>query len=278
MKKLQMNIIEELRNNFDVLWEGFSIQIPIIKSIIKNKDLSKFQNRFIEKYSLMCKSKVNLVTSNCLLERYISSLSYSPIADQFEQEIVAIASEIEKSLRISENNISIANKIKDIIRNMVLSIDTDPNSKNSDYRNRLNEIVVYNILSECENMKLLSIEKPLGNGKSCDFECVSKDNKKILLEVLSINNLDINKQESSQSFSDFINQKVEKKYNDKTQGLLEIPNIYIMPILENKEDLKKHNITTNSNISTPPFTVVINIVDNTAKLELCFLSDLKKQS
>lgn len=131
-------------------------------------------------------------------------------------------------------------------------------------------------MSESENIKVSYIEKDLGNGKKCDFECQHIDDGSILLfDVLSINNLKIEKQDDSKTFSDFINQKIKEKYEEKTQDISTLPNLKIIPILEFTEGLEAFKITVDDNVATPPFTVVKNTIDGVDNI---FLNPLEEIS
>ena len=235
MDKTINNNIENLQSNFDMLWKEFTILFPIANDVIKNKELSKFRNSFIQKYKGICDSNTNIITSSCLLERFICTFNPAQQAKDFKNEVDSIASTIKEALSKSHSEEILTKGIKEIVKNMILTIDANPASKNNDYRNRLNEILVYNWLSESKNITVSFIERDLGNGKSCDFECQHVDGSTLLFDVYSINNLKIEKQDDSNTFSDFINQKVKEKFEEKTQDISTLPNFKIIPILEYTE-------------------------------------------
>jgi hypothetical protein len=275
MDKTINNNIENLQSNFDMLWKEFTILFPIANDVIKNKELSKFRNSFIQKYKGICDSNTNIITSSCLLERFICTFNSAQQAVNFKSEVACIASAIDKALRLSSTDKTLNNKIKDIVKNMIITYDANPSSENNDYRNRLNEILIYNWLSECENIKVSFIEKDLGNGKKCDFVCQHIDDGSILLfDVKSINNLKIEKQDDSKTFSDFINQKVKEKFEEKTQDISTLPNLKIIPILEYTEGLESFRITVDNEIATPPLTVVKNTIDGVDNISLSTLEEI----
>lgn len=274
MNKTTNNNIEDLQNNFDILWKEFTTLFPIANDVIKKKELSKFRNGFIKKYKGICDSNTNIITSSCLLERFICTFNSAQQAKVFKSEIDSIVSVIEKALSKSSSEEILTKGIKEIVKNMILTIDANPATKNNDYRNRLNEILVYNWLSESENITISFIERDLGNGSSCDFECQHVDGSTQLFEVYSINNLQVEKQDDSISFSDFINQKVKKKYESKTQNLSTLPNLKIIPILEYTEGLESFAITVDNKLATPPLTVVKNTINGIDTIHLGTLEEI----
>lgn len=274
MDTIQKNNYENLQNNFDTLWAKFTDIFPIAKEIIKSKEIDKIRMRYAEKYKNLCDSNVDVIKSSCLLERFISTFNSTQQAESFKSEITGITSALKKALKYSYTEETLTNKIKDIAKNMIITLDTNPFSENNDYRNRLNEILIYNWLSECENIMVSFIEKDLGNGKKCDFVCQHIDDGSILLfDVYSINNLKIEKQDDSKTFSDFINQKVKKKYEEKTQNLSTLPNLKIIPILKYTEGLESFRITVDDKFATPPLTVVKNTIEGVGNI---FLDNLDK--
>lgn len=274
MYKTINNNIENLQKNFDILWEKFTLIFPIANDVIKTKELSKFKNNFIKKYKEICYSGNNIITSGCLLERFICTFNSAQQAEEFKSEINCIASAINKAFSQSSSEEKLTKGIKEIVKNMILTIDADSASKNNDYRNRLNEILVYNWLSECENISVSFIERDLGNGNSCDFECQHIDGSTLLFEVYSINNLKVEKQDDSETFSNFINQKIRNKYVKKTKNLCTLPNFKIIPILEYTKGLESFVITVDDKLATPPLTVIKNTINGIDTILLGCLKEI----
>lgn len=256
---------------FNILWEQFSNSLPIVKYVLDNSDILKLKKNYIKRLLNIGELKVDESISSCLLDRFVCSYNSNELSAQFQIECACISNAVNKALALSKGNDLIQNKLKDIIKNMIMTIDVNPMSKNNDYRNRLNELLVFNYLSECENIKVLSIEKKLENGRSCDFECSDSNGMILLFEVLSINNLCVDKQDNSSTFSDFISNKIQNKYNEKTKGLIDLPIIYIIPILEYTDGLNAFNIQINEPYSSPPFTVVRNTIGTVRDICLCNL-------
>jgi hypothetical protein len=279
MDQKQNNIIKDLSSNIDKLLDDFIKLFPTeVGNLISKKNLSVFKKNYIEKYKKLCALNTDVpVTSSCLLDRYICSKSNHEKSKQFDFEIKGIVNEVKKVLENSRSDSQLHNEIGGIIKNLILSIDVSPDSTNNDYRNRLNEILVFNLISENKNIKGISIEKKIGNGKSCDFECKCVDGSIVLLEVLSINNLDVKKQDNSLTFSEFIQEKIEKKYKDKTKNLNVIPDIRIFPILEYVEGLENFDITISLDYSIKPYTVIKNKVNDFEEICLETLEDVSEQ-
>lgn len=279
MKEEQKKLLVCLQTDFNTLWDKFCDIFPDIKSIFSNKELTKMGVKYAAKYKALCDSQQEIITSACFFDEFISSLGNGNQAKDFKEMVNGIGDVIKIAQKhaINNRNQSVFTKIKQTIKDMIVTMDESPLSNNSDYRNRLNELLVFNWLSECENIKVISIEKKLENGKSCDFECQHKDGTIVLLEVLSINNLNVNKQDDSKTFSAFINSKVKDKFNDKTNRLSFIPNIKIIPILEYTEGLENFKITVNDKFSLKPFTVVKNKIDESNEIYLGDLEEISQQ-
>ena len=273
MDNNQINNYKNLQNNFDALWEKFVAIFPIAEKVIKKNECAKFRKRFAEKYKNLCDSNVDVIASSCLLERFICTFNSTQQAKDFKCEVTGIASAIERALTYSKDE-EIKNKIKDIVKSLILTIDVNPSSNNNDYRNRVNEILIYNWLSESGNITVSFIERDLGNGNSCDFECQHVDGSTLLFEVCSINNLKIEKQDDSKTFSDFINQRVKGKFEKKTRNISTLPNFKIIPILEYTEGLESFRITVDNEIATPPLTVVKNTIDGVDNIYLSPLEEI----
>lgn len=144
MDKTINNNIENLQSNFYMLWKKFTILFPIANVVIKKKELSKFRNGYIKKYKELCDSNINIITSSCLLERFICTFNPAQQAVNFKSEVACIASAIDKALRLSSTDKTLNNKIKDIAKNMFITYDANPSSENNDYRNRLRDVLKIN--------------------------------------------------------------------------------------------------------------------------------------
>ena len=175
---------------------------------------------------------------------------------------------------MSLNKGSIIKGVKDIIKQMIITLDVNILANNPDYRNRLNELLVFNWLCECENLTITDISYPLLNGRDCYFRCIHKDGTELLIEVVSIQNIDLSEQDNANTFSEFINKKVEMKFTDKTRDLRDIPNLKILPILDYVNGIVEFAPTLDTAISFPAFTVVKNTIEGNNEILLTTINNL----
>lgn len=276
MTEEQNAILDKLENKFDVLWKEFCQFIPEAKEIVAIRDVTKFAKIYARRYKSLCDSKQGFIKSPCLLDEFVSSLGSNNRKQEFQEEIKMIAETIQLALSNAKsfNRESIVKGVKDILKQMIITLDLDIAANNPDYRNRLNELLVFNWLCECKNLKITDIAYPLGNGKDCDFRCIHKDGTELLIEVVSIQNIDLSKQDNAITFSDFINKKVETKFTDKTKDLSDIPNLKILPILDYVNGIVEFAPTLDTAISFPAFTVVMNTLYGNNEILLITIDSL----
>lgn len=276
MTEGQNAILDKLENKFDVLWKEFCQFIPEAKEIVAIRDVTKFAKIYARRYKSLCDSKQGFIKSPCLLDEFVSSLGSNNRKQEFQEEIKMIAETIQLALSNAKsfNRESIVKGVKDILKQMIITLDLDIAANNPDYRNRLNELLVFNWLCECKNLKITDIAYPLGNGKDCDFRCIHKDGTELLIEVVSIQNIDLSKQDNAITFSDFINKKVETKFTDKTKDLSDIPNLKILPILDYVNGIVEFAPTLDTAISFPAFTVVMNTLYGNNEILLITIDSL----
>ena len=276
MNNEQKMILDKLENNFDVLWSDFSHFIPEAKEIFARREIAKFGKKYAKRYKLLLDSRQELIKSSCLLDEFVSSLGNEEQNLEFCNEVKMIAETIQLALSNAKsfNSDSIVKCVNDILKQMIITLDLDIAANNPDYRNKLNELLVFNWLCECKNLKITDIAYPLGNGKDCDFRCIHKDGTELLIEVLSIQNIDLSKQDNAITFSDFINKKVETKFTDKTKDLSDIPNLKILPILDYVNGIVEFAPTLDTAISFPAFTVVMNTLYGNNEILLITIDSL----
>ncbi|RZJ99118.1 MAG: hypothetical protein EOO46_22870 [Flavobacterium sp.] len=90
---------------------------------------------------------------------------------------------------------------------------------NPTYLNGFSEILTANKLIESRAYALLDIEEPLGNGKNADFTLIKDGgSEKSYVEVVNIH-IDASKVENIEGFTQFVNHRLQIKYDDKTNGL-----------------------------------------------------------
>ena len=276
MNDEQKMILDKLENNFDVIWSVFSQFIPEAKEIIARSEIAKFGKKYAKRYKLLLDSRQELIKSSCLLDEFVSSLGNEEHNPEFCNEVKMIAETIQLALSNAKsfNRESIVKGVKDILKQMIITLDLDIAANNPDYRNRLNELLVFNWLCECKNLKITDIAYPLDNGKDCDFRCIHKDGTELLIEVVSIQNIDMSRQDNANTFSKFINKKVEMKFTDKTRDLSDIPNLKILPILAYVNGIVEFAPTLDTEISFPAFTVVMNTLYGNNEILLTTIDSL----
>lgn len=279
MTEEQRNLLNTVTADFEILWEGLSKVIPVLNQLFSKKELRNLKKKYIAKLDALFDSGKEQITASCLFDEYISSCGKGPQSKEFIDGINCIATTIRKA--IDNANLrckkEIQNKITTIVKELVITMDKNPLSKNPDYRNRFHELLVFNMLMECDNVEVTNIAYKLDNGKDCDFRCIHKDGTELLIEVVSIHNIDLVKQDNASSFSEFINKKIQRKYDDKTKGLNPLNNFYIFPILEYDKRIGDFVPALNSKISLPPYTVIKNIDKEKIECVLLPIENLKKQ-
>ena len=70
-----------------------------------------------------------MITSSCLFERFICTFNFAQQAEDFKSEINCIASAINKAFSQSSSEEKLTKGIKEIVKNMILTIDANPTSK-----------------------------------------------------------------------------------------------------------------------------------------------------
>ena len=276
MTEEQKILQQKIETDFDTLWNLFCQYIPEVKELVSIKDRAKFGKKYAKRYKSLCDSQQEHIKSPCLFDEFVSSLGNENRKMEFYDEIKIIAKTVKLALNnaLSLHCDSIINNVKEIVRQMILTLDLDTLANNPDYRNRLNELLVFNWLFECEHITITDIAYPLGNGKDCDFRCFHKDGTELLIEVVSIQNIDLSKQDNAETFSNFIKDKVEKKFADKTKNLIVFTNLKILPILDYVYGITEFAPTLDTTISLPPFTVVKNTIDGKSDILLTTIESL----
>ena len=283
MTEEQKNLLNKVKTDFEKLWDGLCNLIPELNQLFSKKELQNLKKKYIAKLEALLRAGQKLITAPCLFDNYISSNGTGNQSKEFIEEINFIGSSIKKALNFanSTGDMRIYNKIKKIIKELIITMDEDPSSKNPDYRNRFHELMVFNMLMECDNVEVTDIGYKLGTGKNskdCDFRCITNDGKVLLIEVMSIHNIDFTKQDDDSSFSEFINNKVINKYEDKTKGLTLTDNLRILPIINYNEQLPNFIPILNPEFSLPLFIVIKNKIGERIESLLIPLDSLRKNN
>ena len=120
-------------------------------------------------------------------------------------------------------------QIVDLVLKMFLSF----NEYDSQSKNHFAEIASLAKLLSDSSIRLLQIERKLTNGKSLDF-AVEKEGKEVLVEVFNID-FNLEKIESVDGFSKLLHHRIEKKLEDKLEGLTDTEEILskfvLVPVL-----------------------------------------------
>lgn len=283
MTEEQKSLLNKVKNDFEKLWDGLCNLIPELNQLFSKKELQNLKKKYIAKLEALFEAGQKLITGPCLFDEYISACGTIHHSKEFIEEINCIRFSLKKVLAYANSmgNIGILHKIKQIIKELIITMDEDPSSKNPDYRNRFHELLVFNMLMECDNVEVTDIGYKLGTGKNskdCDFRCITKDGKELLIEVMSIHNIDFTKQDDDSSFSEFINNKVIKKYEDKTKGLTLTDNLRILPIIKYNEQLLNFIPSLNPEFSLPLFVVLKNKIGERIESILIPVDSLRKNN
>lgn len=279
MTEEQEIYIANIQERFDTLWKKLCGYIPEIGSLFSKNEQSEIRVKYVVKLKALFNSQQESITSPCFFDDFISSCGNGVHVKDFRETVNCVGSTIKFALSnaLSNPNKSVLDKIRQTIKDMIITMDENPASNNPDYRNRLNELLVFNWLNECENIKTVDVEYPLGNNKTCDFRCIHQDGSELLIEVVTIHNIDLSKQDNAATFSIFINQKIQKKYHEKLKGEVQIDKdcFRILPILDFVDNLLDFVPTLDYNMSLPSFTVVKNTIDDKMEFRLAQIEYLK---
>lgn len=244
------DIITQINDNFEVLKSRLISTVPKM-DILKPREWDKINKLLIDRLSKPNNCKI--ITSNIFIEYVvIHKCSNSQPNDKYDRWIEAFNNLVDRVLKDSDKTLH--NKIEDIIRNLFTTGDNDMFGGNSDFKNRLNELLAIDYFNQCDKVKIIEIEKKLANNKSIDLILRNSYGKTIGVEILTLQKIDPQKQEDDESMSEFLLGRIKKKYDDKIKDLNEIndlDNLYIMPIVEYAVGLERFNFPTNMQYATP---------------------------
>lgn len=240
------DIITQINDNFEVLKSRLISTVPKM-DILKPHEWDKIKKLLKDRLSKLDKGEI--ITSNIFIEYVIHK--YSNLEPNDKRWIDAFNDLVNRVLKDSDETLH--NKIEDIIRNLFTTGDNDMFGKNSDFKNRLNELLAIDYINQCDGVSIIEIEKKLDNGKSIDLILRNSSGKTIGVEILTLQNIHPQKQEDDESMSEFLLGRIKKKYDDKIKDLNEIndlDNLYIMPIVEYADGLERFNFPTNMQYAT----------------------------
>lgn len=268
--------MNEFEQNFDNIKQVLISLIPYLAHLC-DKDWER-----IEKSS---KKRMKILTEEGIPPKSVIDLAVAaihpeqehPCAQHYKCWLLGLNKVIEDAIAHSSHNEQIAKQIKGKIVTLLTTVEATADV-NSDFKNTLNELLVFNFLCNCENIEVIQIEKRLKNGKSIDYVVRHKvDNKRIGYEVVTLQNINPAKQDDNESIKTFLNERLEQKYKDKTKGLLEIEDLddlRIFPIMEDHIGLEMFDYNTFSEISCPIHVPALDKGKNgtATTYRLCLLS------
>lgn len=240
--------------------------VPQMK-VLKDSDWNKVQKRILTRCPII-ESQKNL-DSYMFVDYLIGCIGGDKECLKF---IEAFVNTLNDALKYADS-LGLKNKVEGIVRQLFITGDVDVMSGNSDFKNRLNELLAFNWFASCANYKLINIEEPLiDNGKSIDFLLQNKDTGDYLgIELMTIQRVNPEMQDDNQTLTNFLDARIERKYADKMRGIPNsdfIPNLLIMPVVEYQKGLENFTVYTKCKHSTPIFTSCLNENDGKATMEL----------
>ena len=155
---------------------------------------------------------------------------------------------------------------------MIVSFDSDPNSKNSDFKNGISELTIFANVCESCCLEILHIEKPLGNRKSVDFSVrLSTTQVALDFDIITYQNIYPHQHETSDTINAFLATKISEKYSAKTKDLPDgsYPEFRVLPIVEYREGMENFYYKVDASKSLPIMSYFANTVDG--KTEYCLM-------
>lgn len=244
--------MEDFKNNFDKIKECLIESIPNMGNL-KGKDWKKIEREYAKRLDCL---KEGILVSKSLIDFAIASMhpKQDATAQHYKQWICALNDMIDEAIEFSSKSQilkQINKKITDLLTD-IENIDTP----NSDFKNILNELLVFNYLSEYENIEVEQIEMKIESGKKIDYVVkVKSDKKRIGIEIMTMQGIRADRQDDDNSMNKFIIERIEKKYKDKVRDLTEITeldNLLIFPIIEDQDGLEQFSLDISCEVSYPP--------------------------
>ena len=244
-----LNVLQDnIKQHFEVLKSKLISTVPKM-DILEPSDWSRIQKLLIKRLSKSNKGQT--ITSSTFIDIVIHKFSNTKPNDEYVRRMDAFNNLVNRILKKTDKKLH--KKIEDIIRNLFITGDNDMFGRNSDFKNRLNELLAIDYFNQYDGVSIIEIEKKLANKKSIDLILRNSSGKTIGVEILTLQNIDPQKQEDDKSLSEFLLGRIKKKYDDKIKDLNEIndlDNLYIMPIVEYADGLERFNFPTNMQYAT----------------------------
>jgi|GEM_PF-4539398 len=263
-------------NNFEALKAYIeSLLSPNVANILKQNDWEKIKESCSLRYAQMDSTPI---ASFDFIDYIIGCKgSDNNRKEQCNNFIAGFNNSVDEAYMYCEEHPSLKHGIDRIIRNLMIASDKDVSSKNSDFKNRLNELLAYNFLAGCCDVNVVAIEEKLDNGKRVDFVVKSKTTNECRgYEVVTIQGIDPSKQDNSDTMNTFISDRIEIKRKEKFGDLSSsgrISSLHVMPIIEWNDGLKEFYFMPSNPCSTPIFTNSLCLKDGRCSLELCEINE-----
>lgn len=243
---------------------------PSFENILSDNDWNCVLQKYLNRINRIHEGFDNVISSSCLIDFIISSTSEDEKGLASRLTVKAINLEIEKALAYCKRQPKHTTKVKSIIKKTLTEMDDKIFNPNSAFKNWINELYVFNLLTEWKDYEIVDIERPIDNGKTCDFVCKNCKDEEIWFEVVTLQRIDPLKHDDSATMNEFIINRIEDKYKAKTKDLLpeNAPNLMILPIIEYVEGLERFDISLNSEISTEPLSIMKNELDGVVYFEI----------
>lgn len=262
-----IDIVEELKNNFERLKSELISIVPMM-TLLKNKEWDNLQSRMIKRMSQVAKD--DIISSSIFIDYVIGAKSTNPDVRNHNEKFVKSFNKLAKRI-MDELDESLHHKIETLLKNLFITGDDDMWGGNSDFKNRLNELLAIDYFNQCDKVQIIEIEKPLINNKTIDIVLRHESGDIIGIEILTLQNIDPNKQQDNESMADFLFVRIKKKYEDKTKGLVKIDdldNLLILPIVEYVDGLETYEFTYDSQLSTPILCSHLNYYNGDCEMVL----------
>lgn len=265
----RQRVLDALKDQFDTIENLVKDVVPICDEIISKKDWRNIQKRYANRYA-----NFNVGTLNITSSAFIDIIVF---ADSRDARANVVISHVKKCIEIISSYVAIHTHFKsayyDILKRMIVSFDSDPNSNNSDFKNGISELTIFANLCESCCLEIQDIEKLLENGKSVDFSVRLRNDLGILdFDIITYQNIDPYKHETSDSINAFLDTKISKKYSDKMNNLPNgsYPEFRVLPIVEYREGMENFCYEVDPSKSLPIMAYFANTVDG--QMEYCLMN------
>ena len=266
-------IMNEFEQNFNNIKQVLISLIPYMTHL-RTRDWERIKKSYKKRLEML---KEGVIPPKSVIDLAVAAIhpdQEHPCAQHYKCWLLGLNKAIEDAIAYSSYNKQIAKQIEGKIVALLTTVEATTDL-NSDFKNTLNELLVFNFLCNCENIEVVQIETKLENGKSIDYVVWHKvDNKRIGYEVVTLQNVNPEKQDDNESMKVFLNARLEQKYKDKTKELSEIEDLddlRIFPIIEDQGGLEKFDYEIYSDISCT-FYIPIFGREEDGTYKICLLS------